>query len=424
MRFCLFILSCLFSLELQGQALTYPVPAPDTSCVQEEKAAYKEAQLKVTLVPIHGTSLASAKELQDALNAIFRRSVVDCSVSVDNSFSYTKAIHISSTTNDQKPYDPTMEELIAAYKKTPGYRRKEFHVFVIDKFSTGASNTLGYMPYYSRFGFVVNKQDVAVLSRWLAHELGHGAFGLQHTDNGEYYIPQAKGNLMSYKEDGRHLSKFQWDIIHEGNGEEAFESAEEVMAMGEGNPDFICISDNSALKALSKYSHFYLPDGRGVNLQGKYQLANNQRLAQDVQYQQSRQQKHGGKATNTKPWKQQKIGTSTKQHQMKDELCDRIDNEINATDIRVNQTQSNAAGQGVGTNRPDIAPLVDRARYYIEIDAVSSNRGLGHLQRIIANDPAAASGQIPAQMETIVKDVCLKYNCTYTVTGRVILIQE
>ncbi len=60
MRFFVFILSCFFSLVLQGQAFTHPVPAPDTSCIQEEKA-----------------------------------------------------IHISSTANDHAPYDPTMEELIA-----------------------------------------------------------------------------------------------------------------------------------------------------------------------------------------------------------------------------------------------------------------------------------------------------------------------
>ena len=39
MRFCLFILSCLFSLVLQGRAFTHPVPAPDTSCLQEKYVA-------------------------------------------------------------------------------------------------------------------------------------------------------------------------------------------------------------------------------------------------------------------------------------------------------------------------------------------------------------------------------------------------
>ncbi len=38
-RLLVFILSCLFSLVLQGQALTYPVPAPDTSCLQEKYIA-------------------------------------------------------------------------------------------------------------------------------------------------------------------------------------------------------------------------------------------------------------------------------------------------------------------------------------------------------------------------------------------------
>ncbi len=38
-RLLVFILSCLFSFVLQGQAFTYPVPAPDTSCLQREYVA-------------------------------------------------------------------------------------------------------------------------------------------------------------------------------------------------------------------------------------------------------------------------------------------------------------------------------------------------------------------------------------------------
>ncbi len=59
-----------------------------------------------------------------------------------------------------------------------------------------------------------------------------------------------------------------------------------------------------------------------------------------------------------------------------------------ATDFRVNQEQVNAAGQRVGTNRPDLQYTdANGRRVYVEYDTTSSTRGPGHLTRIMANDP-------------------------------------
>jgi hypothetical protein len=59
-----------------------------------------------------------------------------------------------------------------------------------------------------------------------------------------------------------------------------------------------------------------------------------------------------------------------------------------ATDIRVNQQQVNAAGQRVGTNRPDLQYTdANGRRVYVEYDTTSSTRGPGHQTRILANDP-------------------------------------
>lgn len=59
-----------------------------------------------------------------------------------------------------------------------------------------------------------------------------------------------------------------------------------------------------------------------------------------------------------------------------------------ARDIRVNQQQVNAAGQRVGTNRPDLQYTdVNGKRVYSEYDTNASSRGPGHKARIQANDP-------------------------------------
>lgn len=59
-----------------------------------------------------------------------------------------------------------------------------------------------------------------------------------------------------------------------------------------------------------------------------------------------------------------------------------------ATDFRVNQQQVNAAGERVGTNRPDLQYTnADGQRVYTEYDTPQSTRGPGHETRLNANDP-------------------------------------
>lgn len=57
-------------------------------------------------------------------------------------------------------------------------------------------------------------------------------------------------------------------------------------------------------------------------------------------------------------------------------------------DFRVNQQQVDAAGNRVGTNRPDLQYTdANGQRVYVEYDRTSSTRGPGHEARILSNDP-------------------------------------
>ncbi len=58
-------------------------------------------------------------------------------------------------------------------------------------------------------------------------------------------------------------------------------------------------------------------------------------------------------------------------------------------DERVNQQQVNAGGDRVGINQPDLQYTVGGGRRYEEYDKSSSNRGVPHAARILANDPAS-----------------------------------
>ena len=59
-----------------------------------------------------------------------------------------------------------------------------------------------------------------------------------------------------------------------------------------------------------------------------------------------------------------------------------------ATNIRVNQEQTNAQGVRVGQNRPDLQYTDgDGIRHYVEYDQDPAS-GAAYAQRIRANDPA------------------------------------
>jgi hypothetical protein len=61
-----------------------------------------------------------------------------------------------------------------------------------------------------------------------------------------------------------------------------------------------------------------------------------------------------------------------------------------ARNIRVNQQQLDAAGNRVGTGRPDLQyTKPDGTRVHIEYDTPSSDRGVPHANRLLANDPNA-----------------------------------
>jgi hypothetical protein len=89
------------------------------------------------------------------------------------------------------------------------------------------------------------------------------------------------------------------------------------------------------------------------------------------------------------------IGTSTWQNNALQKDISEA-NAMGATDIRVDQQQVTAAGDRVGTNRPDLQyTRPDGTRVYIEYDRATSGkfpnspRGPQHMERILANDPNA-----------------------------------
>jgi hypothetical protein len=81
------------------------------------------------------------------------------------------------------------------------------------------------------------------------------------------------------------------------------------------------------------------------------------------------------------------IGKNANQYQALQNWINILKKHPEVKDIRVNQQQVNVNGVRVGINRPDLQFTQGGKRYYAEWDTSSSNRGIPHGERIMANDP-------------------------------------
>ncbi len=174
---------------------------------------YETLPRKVHIVPV-GTSRANftKEELTSYLNEVYAQALATWDVTLEAAI---QVPDFSGTLQDDKQallstYSDGMRAIIKGYKASATIIDNEFYLFLVDKSQTGKS---GYMPRKHQFGFIYMGES-GDTKRTIAHELGHGAFRLQHT--WEEYPGIAQGtsnNLMDYGT-GTQLRKYQWDLIH------------------------------------------------------------------------------------------------------------------------------------------------------------------------------------------------------------------
>ena len=176
---------------------------------------YEEIKRKVHIVPV-GISTANftGAELTNYLNRIYAQAGASWEVEMEEAI--TAEGYDGTLQDDEQQmlstYSEGMKAIIKAYKNREGVSivDNEFYLFLVDKSQTGKS---GYMPRKHQYGFIYTG-ETSNIQRTIAHELGHGAFRLQHP--WEEYPTIAEGstdNLMDYGT-GTDLRKYQWDLIH------------------------------------------------------------------------------------------------------------------------------------------------------------------------------------------------------------------
>jgi len=176
----------------------------------------------VSIVPVgewaDNDRTAQRNELLNQVKTVFGQAVVNMSVELNDAFTPNDPSLLTAFENPDDEglaqYTQQMRDLRDEYFKAKGERTSGFIIFVIDGFEN--PDLGGYMPKGRRMGFVTK----AALNNGhtLAHELGHGAYGLEHVWE-EGLTKRNTHNLMDYlgsfpSESVTHLTHKQWKAIH------------------------------------------------------------------------------------------------------------------------------------------------------------------------------------------------------------------
>lgn len=214
------------TLNVQGQVdgaeeellAMYKAPGTDKDEVlgKLNVASYAQVSKNLVIVPVNTNKLPDGVtdvSLTKSLTDIYKQAVAEwkvslakpIEVSLDKEFNDGESGALTNYTDD-------MKKVINAYGKI---QDNTYYIFLVSNPKSG--NTFGYMPRSKQAGFVfVDKLNSSTIVNTIAHEIGHGAFNLQHTFTEITGLNQGTtDNLMDYNNNtGAALYKYQWDHIH------------------------------------------------------------------------------------------------------------------------------------------------------------------------------------------------------------------
>ncbi|TRX33235.1 hypothetical protein FNW52_15870 [Flavobacterium sp. ZT3R18] len=174
-------------------------------------------KVNVTLVGLNGGQTPTQSQAQEYLNSIYGKAGIQFEVStikVDIAKSWDTSIETGDS-DLLNTYTDGQQTIITDFQTQLGssYKNNTYYV-LFTGVPASKSGVLGFMPLKRQFGFIFAPPSGAepVEVRTLAHELGHGVFGLQHPFT-DYSTTVTTDLLMDYGT-GTALSHNDWEIIH------------------------------------------------------------------------------------------------------------------------------------------------------------------------------------------------------------------
>jgi len=180
---------------------------------------YEALPLNVVLVPLSASAATGIDPaaVEADLREIYQQAVVDPQVTLAPVFTPAdfepplQAVASGLLSN----YTQQMRQVQGAYAAAGLVAEDTYYLFLTDDYEP--TERAGFMPRGRPFGYIYrgNAGTGTDLSRTIAHEIGHGAFVLEHTFEAfpDDLPSGSTGNLMDYGT-GTHLYKWQWDLIH------------------------------------------------------------------------------------------------------------------------------------------------------------------------------------------------------------------
>jgi hypothetical protein len=184
--------------------------------------SYEGLSRELVVVPVGNVSLPAAftSALKQSLTNAYAPAAVTWSVTVassnlsysnwdtdgDNLFTFSKSF--------TDWYSADQKALIAEYKdKDPSVSTSAYYVFVLPGDVPRNKDFSGYMPFKAQWGFVFynGSTNFEANGKLIAHELGHGAFRLEHITDPP---TSATDNLMDYAA-GTRTYHSQWEYIYD-----------------------------------------------------------------------------------------------------------------------------------------------------------------------------------------------------------------
>ncbi len=220
---------------------------PNILAGQVNMVIYTPVRKRVHIVPVGNAPISvTAASLEAGLNAIYKPAVAEWTVlmqenlSVANFESPLEQIPTAPLSN----YTPQMIQIREALKQQAYYNPNDYYLLVVPEMED--ASRLGFMSRKRAFGFLnaASLRNAELFTHTAAHELGHGAFHLQHIfDRFPDLRPGATDNLMDYGQ-GRDLYKYQWDNIHEPESNfSLFDEEGEGASKGYTTMDIILVND-------------------------------------------------------------------------------------------------------------------------------------------------------------------------------------
>ncbi|MEZ4922159.1 MAG: AHH domain-containing protein [Crocinitomicaceae bacterium] len=223
-------------------------------------SVYENKFNEVVVVPVNGATVPAESALENEINTIFKQASASFDITIAPNFEVNYDLNNNgldgASDSTLSLYSEEMKAIRRVYFDSTAKENK-LYLFVVPEI---AGDLKGYMVRGKIIGFIENGQP----ARTYAHELGHGAYGLEHTFP---EVPlRGSDNVLDYA-GGTHLTHEQWYTVQHFTPTWSFldnaEDGEYSMA-GLSSLSELINTDNSSFT-------FYNPNGYFVSLPSTFQ---------------------------------------------------------------------------------------------------------------------------------------------------------